>query len=112
MVEGVVADQVPVVRNPARQAREGLDPSALEEDSRAHAERAQLVQDPRRVLAVVGPIRMLGVECQGDPNAVAHFSTPVMTMPRMKARCAKKKTSIGITIVISVAAWMYCGSEP
>ena len=57
------------------------------------------------MLAVVRSIRMLGVERQGDPRAVGHFSTPVMTMPRMKKRWAMKKMTIGITIVMSVAAW-------
>ena len=92
--------------------RDGLDPSALEEDRGTHAEPGKLVEDPAGVLAMVRAIGVLGVECQGDAVAIAHFSTPVMTMPRMKARCAKKKTTTGITIVMSVAAWMYCGSEP
>ena len=73
---------------------------------------AKLVEDPGGVVAVVRAIRVLGVEGQRDPQRIGHFSTPVITMPRMKARWAKKKTTIGMTIVISVAAWMSCGSEP
>ena len=34
--------------------------------------------------AVMRAIGVLGVEGEGDPQAVAHFSTPVITMPRMK----------------------------
>ena len=67
--------------------------------------RSELIEHPRRVVAMVRPVGMLGVEGQGDPRAVAHFSTPVITMPRMKKRWAMKKITIGMMIVISVAAW-------
>ena len=38
-----------------------------------------------------------------------HFSTPVMTTPRMNARCAKKKIAIGTTMAMTAAAWMSVG---
>src|SRR4029079_12818897 len=43
------------------------------------------------------------------PALAAHVSTPVTTMPRMNARWARKKTTIGAAIVISAAAWMSVG---
>ena len=84
MVEGVVSDEVALIGDAARQVGVGLHPPALEEDGGAHQEAPELVEDPGRVLAVVRTIRMLGVEGQSDPEGVGHFSTPVMTMPRMK----------------------------
>ena len=68
----------------------------------------ELIEHPRRVVAMVRSVRMLGVEGQGDARSLAHFSTPVITMPRMKKRWPRKKMIIGITIVISVAAWTSC----
>ncbi len=112
MIEGMVADEMALRRHAPREVGKRLDPSALKEDRGPHLEAAELVEHPAGVLAVVRPIRVLGVEGEGDAGCVAHFSTPVMTMPRMNARCAKKKMTTGITIVMSVAAWMYCGSEP
>ena len=38
-----------------------------------------------------------------------HFSTPVMTMPRMNARCAKKKIATGTTMDMTAAAWIRVG---
>src|SRR5690606_5251956 len=38
-----------------------------------------------------------------------HFSTPVITMPRMKNRCEKKKSRTGRTMPSSAVAWMRCG---
>jgi len=108
----VAADEVALVRHPSREGRKGLRPSALEEERGTHVEPGELVEHPFGVLAVVGPIGVLGVEGQCDARRVGHFSTPVITMPRMNARWARKKTIMGITSVMSVAAWMYCGSEP
>jgi len=105
VVEGMVADQVTLCRRAAGEVREGLHPSALEEDGRRRLEPAELVQHPSGMLAMVWTIRVLGVERECDARSVAHFSTPVMTMPRMKNRWARKKTTIGIAIVMSVAAW-------
>ena len=65
---------------------ERLDPSTLQEEGCPHVEASQFVEDPRGVVAVVWTIGMLGVEGQRHPRSVGHFSTPVMTMPRMKAR--------------------------
>ena len=112
MVEGVVADEMSVRDDPPRELALGLDPSALDEEGGSHAAIGQRGHDRPRAGRIVSAIGMLRVEGECHPEAVAHFSTPVMTMPRMKARCATKKTTIGITIVMSVAAWMYCGSEP
>ena len=104
VVEGMAADQVPVVGHPAHERGEGLGPSALDEEGGAHVEPHELVDDPFGVVAVMRPIRMLRVERQGDARRIGHFSTPVITMPRMKKRCAMKNTTIGMMIVISVAA--------
>ena len=84
---------------------EGLHPSALKEDRCAHVQSPELIENPSGVRPVMRAVGVLGVEGEGDPRAVAHFSTPVMTMPRMKKRWAMKKTTIGMMIVIRVAAW-------
>jgi hypothetical protein len=108
----MVPHQVPFGRHPPSEIGVSLDPSALEEHCRSDVEAPKLVQDPCRVLTVMRPVRMLRIERESDAKLVTHFSTPVITMPRMNARWAKKKTTIGIRIVMSVAAWMYCGSDP
>ena len=96
VIEGMVADEVAFRGDATGQVGEGLHPSALEEDRCAHVQSPELVEDPSGVRPVMRAVGVLGVEGEGDPRAVAHFSTPVMTMPRMKARCAKKKTTIGM----------------
>src|SRR5918992_1484027 len=105
MVEGVVPHQVPVVHDAPSQRRLRLDPAALDEEGGAHAAIGKHLHHRARAGDVVSAVRVLRVEGERNPQAVAHFSTPVMTMPRMNARWAMKKTTIGITIVMSVAAW-------
>jgi len=100
-----VADQMAIRGNATCQVGEGLDPSALKEDRCAHVQSSELIEDPARVGPMMRAVGVLGVEGEGDPRAVAHFSTPVMTMPRMKKRWAMKNTTIGMMIVIRVAAW-------
>ncbi|GIV70673.1 MAG: hypothetical protein KatS3mg048_3535 [Caldilinea sp.] len=41
-----------------------------------------------------------------------HFSTPVITTPCIKTRCARKKSSTGSAIAINEAAWINGGLEP
>jgi len=108
----VVAHQMPFLGDTAGELWEGLHPSALEEDGRGHPQPRQLVEDPCRVLAVVRAVGVLGVEREGDARGVDHFSTPVMTMPRMNAFCAMKKMIIGRMIVMSVAACTSSGLLP
>ena len=112
MVEGVIPDQVPIGGDSPRHVGEGLDPATLQEERGADVQAAELVEDPGGVVAVVRAIGVLGVEGQRDPRPIGHFSTPVITMPRMKARCATKKTAIGMMIVISVAACTSSGLLP
>ena len=60
------------------------------------------------------PVRMLRIERQRDAERAAwsggctgvYFSTPLTTMPRVKNRWKTRKITIGMTIVISVPAWM------
>lgn len=105
----MTADQVTIVHQAARQARMGLGPSPLDEEGRAHLEPMQAGDQGRRALAAARPIRVLGVEGQRNPEARAYFSTPLMTMPRVKKRWKAMKRSTGITSVISVPAWMRAG---
>ena len=90
--------------NATGQVGESLHPSALEEDRCAHVQSPEFIEDPSGMRAVMRAVGVLCVEGEGDPRAVAHFSTPVMTMPRMKKRWAMKNTTIGMMIVIRVAA--------
>ena len=52
---------------------------------------------------------MLRVEGEGHPKSGAYFSTPLITMPRVKKRWKTMKRSTGITSVIRVPAWMRAG---
>ena len=58
----------------------------------------------------VRPVRVLGVERERDaerPAATsAHFSTPLITTPRMNTRWNTRNRMTGMTIVIRVPAWM------
>ena len=105
VVEGVVADQMPGIGDRARQLRECLCPAPLDEERGTRPGIGQRRQDLGRGIAVVRAIRVLGVEGERHPHRRCHFSTPVITMPRMKNRCARKKTIMGMTMVISVPAW-------
>jgi hypothetical protein len=105
VIEGVVSDQVPIGDDSPREIGKGLDPSALEEDRGSQRQAEKLVEHPRGVLAVVRTIRVLRVEGQRNARTRGHFSTPVITIPRMKKRWQAKNSSIGTTIVMRVAAW-------
>ena len=105
MIEAVIADEVAVGRDAARHRRVGLDPAALEEPRRANAALGQHIEDPGVDARSVEPVGMLGVERQTDPEAT-YFSTPLITMPRVKNRWKTRKIRIGMIIVISVPAWM------
>jgi hypothetical protein len=96
---------VAVGGHPARQLRHGLDPAALEEPRRAHAARREDVEDAVADPRDVEPVGVLGVEGQGDADA-GYFSSPLITMPRVKNRWKTRKMTIGMIIVISVPAWM------
>ena len=65
-------------------------------------------------------VGMLGIERQGDPERAvgpararararprrAYFSTPLITIPRVKNRWKTRKIRTGMIIVINVPAWM------
>ena len=108
MVVGVVADQVARLRNAARRLRIGLDPAPLQEERGGNRQGIELIQDGLRI-APGGPIRVLGVEGQGDSERACYFSTPVMTMPRVKTRWKTRKISTGMIRVMSVPAWIRAG---
>src|SRR5690606_34748992 len=44
--------------------------------------------------------------CAGRDAPQRHFATPVITIPRMKNRCEKKKSRTGRTMPSSAVAWM------
>jgi hypothetical protein len=58
---------------------------------------------------------MLGIEGQRDPDRSAqrrvagYFSTPVITIPRVKTRWKIRKMTIGMIIVMIVPACTYAG---
>jgi hypothetical protein len=108
VVVGVVPDEVPVRGDPTRRAGLGLGPSALDEERRADVLRRQRIEQALRVAGGRGAVGMFGVEGQGNSEA-GYFSTPVMTIPRVKKRWNTRNSSTGMIIVISVPAWMYSG---
>ncbi len=76
--------------------------------------RSERLEQPLGRARLGRAIVMLGVEGQGDApvGAVpAHFSTPVMTSPRVKNRWASRNAMTGMTIVMSVPAWISPGSR-
>ena len=75
---------------------------------------AEHIPDRRRLaVGVVSPLDLICARRHAEDEAAretgAHFSTPVMTMPRMNARCAMKKITTGATSDIIAAAWMSVG---
>ena len=112
VIEAVVADEMAVIHDAPGGLGMRLDPAALEEPRGGHAALGEHVEDrlahPRPVRAV----GMLGVEGQGHPELGpgprrrAYFSTPLITMPRVKNRWKIRKMITGMIIVISVPAWM------
>ena len=112
VVEAVVADQVALVGDARARGRVGLHPAALEEERGRDAALARARRGGRSVDAgPVRPVGVLGVERQRDPERrrrrrrPAHFSTPLMTTPRMNTRWKTRNSITGITIVIRVPAW-------
>jgi len=104
VVEGMAADQVAIARQLAGEARVGLGPSPLDEERGTDIEPTQARDQGGRALAAAGPIRVLSVERQRDAEARRYFSTPLMTMPRVKKRWNTMKMRTGITSVIRVPA--------
>jgi hypothetical protein len=104
-------------RDPSSQIGMGLDPTALEEPGRDHLAPGEGVEDALGHAGSVGTIGMLRIEGQREPKAGAreprdhlraarYFSTPLITMPRVKKRWNTRKITIGMIIVIRVPAWM------
>ena len=110
MVEAVVADEVAIARNPPRHSRKGLDPAALEEPGRDDAAVGKDIEDFVGHARAMRAVRMLGVERQGNAEwaprrrDAGYFSTPLITMPRVKNRWKIKKITTGMIIVIRVPA--------
>lgn len=109
MVEGVVSDQVAVARHSPGHRGVGLGPAALNEEGRAHVRIGQVADHCGLVVATMRPIRVLGVEGKSDTEAGCYFSTPLMTIPRVKNRWKAMNRSTGTTRVINVPAWMSAG---
>src|SRR5690242_2671993 len=119
--------------NPRRRGRIRLGPAALDEDRRGDAEAIERLEEALGHALGRRSIGMLGVEGQGNANgptrpalsapdvavgvpgaAVAstgrrHFSTPVMTMPRMNTRWNSMNSTTGITNVSMLPTWMNAG---
>ena len=108
MVVGVVTHEMAVVVDSTGRRGIGLGPAALDEERRADVGRSERVEQALGVAAVGRPIGMLGIEGQRDPETV-YFSTPVMTIPRVKNRWNMRNRMIGMIIVMIVPAWMYAG---
>jgi hypothetical protein len=109
VVMGVASDQVPLPRDPSHSRRIGLGPAALDEERRPDPRAGKRVEQPIVVAEGRRPVRMLGVERERDPEGT-YFSTPLMTMPRVKKRWKIRNRAIGITIVMMVPAWTRPGA--
>ena len=92
-----------------RKLRICLGPPALDEERGRHLQLSEALDQLPRRLSIALAIGMLGVEGEGHPESGAYFSTPLMTMPRVKKRWNTMKRSTGITRVIRVPAWMRAG---
>lgn len=106
----VVTDQVPAIGRGRGNLGVGLCPPALDEECGARFGPGQGAQDGERAIAVIRPVRMLGVEGEGDAKR-GYFSTPVpvRTIPRVNQRWKMMKRITGISSVISVPAWINAG---
>src|SRR5262249_19288123 len=118
VVEAVVADEMAVRRDPPGQRRRRLDPPSLEEPGRGDVALGEDVEEAlghARTMRSVGVLRaerQRDAKPRGPPRFVRHgpyFSTPLITIPRVKKRWKTRKIAIGITIVISVPAWIRPG---
>jgi hypothetical protein len=101
----VIPDEVAIRRDPPGGCRMRLDPASLEKPRRADVALREHVEDAVADPRGVEPVGVLGVEGQGDADG-GYFSTPLITMPRVKNRWKTRKIRIGMIIVISVPAWM------
>jgi hypothetical protein len=108
VIEGVVADEVTRLRDARRRFRKGLDPAALQEERRADLPPVEEIEEALLDARGRRSIWVLGVEREGDPEAV-YFSTPVITMPRTKKRWKIRNMTTGMSIVITVPAWIRFG---
>jgi len=109
VIEAVAADQVAVSRQGCGEIGVGLRPSSLHEERGSGVELSQRPDQGCRATSSVGPIRMLGIEGEGNPESRDYFSTPLITMPRVKKRWNAMKRITGITSVIRVPAWISSG---
>ena len=100
----VVAHEVSALGDRAGEARVRLRPASLDEEGRRDPGRRQRVEDLLGATGSMAAVRVLCVEGQRDADR--HFSTPVMTMPRVKNRWVSRNAITGMTRVISVPAWM------
>jgi hypothetical protein len=105
----MAAHQVAVDGEASGKFRIRLGPSSLDEERGRHLQPPKAVDQLPRRLSVTRAIGMLGVEGEGHPESGPYFSTPLMTMPRVKKRWNTMKRSTGITSVIRVPAWMSAG---
>jgi hypothetical protein len=112
VVEAVISDEMAVGRDAPSELRVGLDPASLEEPCRGDPAAGEDVEDCLRYPRPVGTIGMLRIEGERDPEQVGrlprpgYFSTPLITMPRVKNRWKTRKITIGMIIVMRVPAWM------
>ena len=109
VVEGMAPNQVAVARQLGGQLRIGLRPATLDEERGAHLEPAETLDERGRSVSVIRSIGVLGVKGQRHPEWRAYFSTPLMTMPRVKKRWNAMNRMTGMTRVIRVPAWIRDG---
>jgi hypothetical protein len=110
VVEGVVPNEMASFRDARRRFGECLHPAALQEEGCADPVPVEQLEEALLDTRCRRSIRVLGIERQGDPEAV-YFSTPVITIPRTKKRWKIRNRRIGIASVIRVPAWMRPGSD-
>jgi hypothetical protein len=99
---------VAVGGDPLGRVGEGFDPAALEEERGPDAGRPKGVEDFLLDSAAVAAVGMFGVERERDAKG-SYRSTPVITTPRTKNRWKMRNRATGMTIVMSVPAWMRPG---
>ena len=110
VVVGVIAHDVAGSRDTAGCPRICLYPAALHEEGGANPGTLERVEDRLNDARSRGSVRVFGVKREGDA-ADTHFSTPVSTIPRVKARWNIRKSTTGMIRVMAVPAWMKAGLE-
>ena len=109
MVVAVAPDEVARRGDPPRSLRVGLDPAALEEERGSDVQPLEGIEEAGlrgRMGRSIGVLRVEGERDAERGRRLDYFSTPVMTMPRVKTRWKAANRTTGMSRVMMLPAWI------